>query len=146
MRSNAELSDSPDDLLADVPMDETYIVYDGACPFCSAYVRLAKFREVVGTVILVNAREEHPLAQWLWSAGCQLDDEMALIWKRRVFLGAAALRQIALLSSRTDFFNRLQRLILSSTLTSRLLYPVLRFGRRITLALLRRGNLKPPPV
>ena len=33
------------------------IIYDGACPFCRAYVRLLRLREQTAAVELLNARD-----------------------------------------------------------------------------------------
>jgi predicted DCC family thiol-disulfide oxidoreductase YuxK len=40
-------------LKPDVPL----IIYDGDCPFCCAYVRLHRFREDIGPVELLSARD-----------------------------------------------------------------------------------------
>ena len=43
------------------PHREAWLVYDGDCPFCSAYVRFVRLRDAVGTVHLVDAREGGPV-------------------------------------------------------------------------------------
>jgi len=58
--------------------------------------------------------------------------------------GADAVRVLAMLSSPVTAFNRLHALIFSSRAISRLLYPVLRFGRNTTLRLLGREKLTTP--
>ena len=42
---------------------EAWLVYDGECPFCSTYVRLLRFRQSVGTVHLIDARDGGPLVE-----------------------------------------------------------------------------------
>ena len=43
--------------------DMTYVVYDGECPFCSSYVKLLRLREAAGSIVLLNAREDHPVVR-----------------------------------------------------------------------------------
>ena len=57
-----------------------YVVYDGECPFCTAYVKLLRLREAAGKVELVNAREaDHPIVLKVRDRGIVLDEEMALM-------------------------------------------------------------------
>jgi predicted DCC family thiol-disulfide oxidoreductase YuxK len=118
------------------------LVYDGECPFCSRYVALVRLREALGPVRLVNAREGGSEVQGLVDAGYDLDEGMVLIWQDRVYHGNACIHMLALLSTPSGAFNRLNAALFRSERASRLLYPVLRTGRNATLRLLGRRKMR----
>lgn len=109
------------------------IVYDGECVFCHNYVRLARLREAVGPVELVDARSNDPRIAAYRGEGYDLDEGMLFAWKGRVYHGAEAVHVLAGLSSEVGLFNRLNRAVFSSRRASRALYPLLKLGRRATL-------------
>ncbi|WP_172293021.1 DCC1-like thiol-disulfide oxidoreductase family protein [Pseudoruegeria sp. HB172150] len=114
------------------------IVYDGDCPFCSNYVTMARLRAAAGPVRLIDAREGGEEARWLQYQGYDLNEGMAMIEDGEVHHGADCLTRMALLSTESDWFNRLNARIFRSPGLSRALYPVLRGGRNLTLRLMRR--------
>lgn len=59
-------------------MAEIRIVYDGDCPFCSAYARLTRLRQR-HDVELVNAREARGLVRRLRRRGMDVDDGMIVL-------------------------------------------------------------------
>lgn len=119
----------------------TFIVYDGECPFCSRYVKLVRFRAAAGPVTLVNARDDHPIVRHVRSQGVVLNEQMALVLNGKVYAGAASIHRLALMSTANGPFNRMNVFLFSSSRISTLAYPMLRFGRKIALWLLRR-----PPI
>jgi predicted DCC family thiol-disulfide oxidoreductase YuxK len=121
--------------------DMSYIVYDGDCPFCSAYVKLVRLREAIGKVQPVNARESHPIVSFLASRGVVLDQEMALVSRGRVYSGPDCINQLALLSTRSSLFNKANAALFSSPWFARLAYPLMRCARNMTLRLMGRKSL-----
>ncbi|MEK0435148.1 MAG: hypothetical protein RL369_1197 [Pseudomonadota bacterium] len=119
--------------IADLP--KLLIVYDGACPFCSRYVAMLKIREQFD-VELLSARTADPRVGQFISAGYQLDEGMLLQMDNAIYVGADAMHQLALVSTDSGVFNQLQQLVFSNKWLSRLLYPLLRLGRRFVLVLL----------
>jgi predicted DCC family thiol-disulfide oxidoreductase YuxK len=117
------------------------IVYDGQCPFCSRYVQLVRLRRAVGSVKLVDAREGGPLVEELMAAGFDLDEGMVLKLGDRLYHGNECVHMLSLLSTPSDSFNKINRLIFRSRRASRLLYPVLRGGRNLVLAALGRTKI-----
>ena len=67
--------------------------------------------------------------------GFDLNAGMMLIWRGAVYHGADAVHALAGLSGSSTWFNRLNRAILSHRASARLLYPILKLGRRAALAL-----------
>ena len=121
---------------------EVLIVYDGQCPFCSRYVKLVRLRETLGPVRLVNAREGGPLVEELQRAGVDLDEGMALKLDGRLYHGHDCVHMLALLSTPSSAFNRLNAALFRSPRAARLLYPVLRTGRNAALRLLGRSKIR----
>ena len=120
------------------------IVYDGECPFCSRYVHLIRLKKVVGTVRLVDARTGGPEAAALWRGGYDLNEGMALIYGGQVFYGADCINKLALMTTRSDLFNKAAASLFSSPAAASVLYPALKLGRRITLRILGRSRLNRP--
>jgi predicted DCC family thiol-disulfide oxidoreductase YuxK len=120
---------------------EIWIIFDGECPFCSAYVRLARLREAAGRVYLLNAREPHPLVEEAIKAGYNLDDGMALKVGDTIYHGDSCVHQLALMSSGSGAFNRLNYWIFKSPRRTKVLYPILRHFRNLTLRILGRKRI-----
>ena len=57
-----------------------------------------------------------------------------LIWRGRIYHGDACIHMLALLSTPSGAFNRINAAVFRSERASRLLYPILRSGRNATLA------------
>jgi len=120
----------------------TYLVYDGDCPFCSAYVKLVRLRAALGPVVLVNAREDHPIVHYVEQRGVVLDQEMALVMGDEVYSGGECINRLALMSTRSGVFNRINAALFSSPKFSRLAYPYLRGCRNLALKLMGKEPIK----
>lgn len=140
------MSDRPTDAARATPAPEgPVIVYDGECPFCSAYVRLLRLRDAFGTVRLVNARSADPVVDAVRAAGLDLDAGMVLKLGGQLYSGDRCLHMLALMSTPSGIFNRLASAVFASPRLSRRLYPVLVAGRNATLRLLGRRKINAPP-
>lgn len=120
---------------------DIYVIYDGECPFCSAYVRMVRLREVAGTVHLVDARDDHPVANDLKAKGYDFDEGMALKIGDAVYHGDACLHQLAMMSGPSGVFNRFHFWVFKNPARARVLYPVLRTGRNAALRLLGKQKI-----
>ncbi len=123
--------------------NEPWIVYDGQCPFCSRYVRLVRLKETLGHVALIDAREGGPQVEEARKAGLDLDDGMVPKLEGRLYHGADCIHMLALLSTPSSRFNRLNAALFRSHTASRILYPVLRTGRNAVLRILGRSKIDP---
>ena len=119
------------------------IVYDGECPFCSRYVGMLRLREAVGSVRLVDARSRDPEVARLQQAGYNLNEGMGVMYAGRIHHGADGLNLLALLSTGSGAFNRVNAAVFRSATASKLLYPALRLGRDLTLRALGRRKIDP---
>ncbi|MBW4709176.1 DUF393 domain-containing protein [Roseobacter sp. YSTF-M11] len=122
-------------------MSDAYLIYDGECPFCTQYVRMARLRAVMGELRLINARDGGPEVAHVRDLGYQLDEGFVLHMDGAFFHGADSLHRLALMSSRSGLFNRFTYAVFRNEARSRLLYPVLRAGRNMALRLLGRSPM-----
>ena len=120
---------------------EAWLVYDGVCPFCSAYVKYVRVKDVVSVLHLVDARQGGPIVEEIQRANLDLDQGMVLKIGGRLHHGADCIHVLACLSSRSTAFNRINSAIFRSPRLSRWLYPGLRTGRNVVLRLLGRPKL-----
>ena len=130
-----------DDAPARAAAPEPWLLYDGECPFCSAYVRMLRLRESAGPVRLVDAREGGPELDELRAAGLEIDEGMALKLHGRLHHGDDCIHALALLTTPSGAFNRAAAWIFRSPRRSRAMYPALRAGRNAALTLLGRRRI-----
>jgi predicted DCC family thiol-disulfide oxidoreductase YuxK len=120
------------------------LIYDGACIFCDAYVRLLSLREAVGPVELIDARSGDPRLRAYESAGYDLKEGMLFDYNGTVYFGADAINVLATLSTPVKTFNRINGALLSKRHVARFFYPILKFCRTITLKLRRIPKISGP--
>ena len=96
-------------------------------------MRHVRLRKSVGEVHLVDAREGGPVVDEIQAAGLDLDKGMAFKIGGRLYHGADCLNVLALLSSESGWFNRLNAAAFRSPTVSRLAYPLLKAGRNLLL-------------
>ncbi|MBM1219463.1 DUF393 domain-containing protein [Ponticoccus sp. SC2-23] len=125
----------------EISSDSITVIYDGECPFCSAFVRMTRLREAAGEVRLVDARGMSGAVRRVLAAGYSLDDGMAVIMDDRIYHGDEAMTLLASLTTRSGIFNRLVRLLFRSPRLARVIYPPLKMGRALTLRLIGRKKL-----
>jgi predicted DCC family thiol-disulfide oxidoreductase YuxK len=120
------------------------VIYDGECPFCSSFTRLMALRQAVGRCELVDARSGDPRVRAVQREGVDLNAGMAVLFGGETYHGSDAVALISSLSTRDTVGQRLLSRLLRDPKRAARLYPVLKFGRRITLALLARKPIPAP--
>jgi predicted DCC family thiol-disulfide oxidoreductase YuxK len=118
------------------------IIYDGDCPLCSAYVRMARLKKAIGNPTLVNARERPDLVKALARSGVSLDAGMVVYYQGRIHAGGEAIHALALLTTPVDLANRLIAALLGRRSFALWVYPFLRAGRNLLLKLRNRPQLE----
>ncbi|MFB3104340.1 MAG: DCC1-like thiol-disulfide oxidoreductase family protein [Pseudomonadales bacterium] len=121
------------------------LIYDGECPFCSRYVQMLRLRDSIDLQLL-DARllEKGGGATVLHEviAACfDLNEGMVLKLGEEFYHGDHCIHVLALLSSSVGWTNRCFAAIFRSRAAARVLYPVLRFFRNLTLRCLGRNKL-----
>lgn len=117
------------------------LLYDKQCPVCDAYCQLVRVRESVGELEIVDAREHSAAMQEVTTRGLDIDQGMVLKIGEQLYYGADAIQALALLSSRSGFFNKLNYWMFSSKKAAALIYPVLRSFRNLLLKALRKTKI-----
>lgn len=121
---------------------EGHLIYDGDCPFCARYVKLLRLRDALGGVRLIDARDGGPETMAVVEQGYRIDDGMALVLDGEVYHGADCMHRLALMTTRSSTFNRLNAKVFRSPTLSRALYPFLRGCRNGALRVLGRERLE----
>jgi predicted DCC family thiol-disulfide oxidoreductase YuxK len=122
--------------------EKTIIIYDGDCPFCSRYVTLLRLKETVNNVTLMNARNSLGIFEKeLKDLSIDLDEGMAVKLNNRWYHGHECINVLALLTTKSSTFNRLNSWIFKHKILCIMLYPIMRFFRNLTLTLLGRKKL-----
>lgn len=117
------------------------LVYDKECPLCNAYCQVVRIRETVGNLRIVDARESSTVMQEITDMGLDIDQGMVLKMEDQLYYGTDAIHALALISSRSGVFNRLNYWVFKSKQASRILYPVMREGRNLLLKILGKTKI-----
>ena len=121
--------------------EEILLVYDKQCPVCDSYCRLVQVEESVGDLKTIDARESSDVLDEITALGLDIDQGMVLKRGRDIYYGSDAIHALALMSSRSGLFNRLNYLMFYSKRISRILYPVLRGCRNLLLKILGKTKI-----
>lgn len=114
------------------------IVYDGMCPVCNQLARTTRLQDRGGTLELIDARsDELEMIQGNDLSGVDFNEGFAVVVDGEPHLGADGAHVLALLTEPSGLFFRLFRWSMRTEKRSRILYPVLRSGRRLLLKILR---------
>ena len=113
------------------------LVYDGECPVCRNYVKYIRISELVDQFTLINGRENHPVIEEINQRNIDLNEGIVLKLDDVYYHGDEAMHVLALISSRSGLFNKINHAILKSPRMSKLLYPLMRGGRNCLLKILR---------
>ncbi len=121
--------------------DGNYLLYDNECPFCSAYVRLFRLREAGMVLQLLDARLHPELVRKFAKQGLNINQGMILKLEGDLYFGGEVMHVLALMSSSSTLFNRINRLVFLRPVVARWLYPIFRTGRNAVLRLLGRTKI-----
>jgi predicted DCC family thiol-disulfide oxidoreductase YuxK len=119
------------------------LLYDGDCPICNRYVTMLRLREQFGGLTLLDARQPSPERTRVEQLGLDLNRGFALFVDEKLYFGDKAIHALALMSSGSGLFNRLNHYIFRHKEISRVLYPVLVWGRSLLLKILGRKPINP---
>ena len=115
--------------------DQVLIIYDGDCYFCRAYVHFLRLQEAVGPVELLSARSGDPRVRHFMQQGLDLNADMLIVTALQLHAGADAMHWLALNLSARSLAERCHAAVFRRRWAARLIYPSLRLGRRVWLAL-----------
>ncbi|WP_404390423.1 DCC1-like thiol-disulfide oxidoreductase family protein [Pseudoalteromonas phenolica] len=87
--------------------EEILLVYDKDCPACDNYCQVVRIRESIGALKIINARESSEVLEEITQLGLDIDQGMVLKMGGVIYYGADAIHTLALISSRSGVFNRM---------------------------------------
>jgi predicted DCC family thiol-disulfide oxidoreductase YuxK len=117
-----------------------FLLYDGECPACSAYVAISRLRQLYPGLRIASARDEPALVAELRRAGYEINEGMVLSLGRQLHFGPEATRMIAILGRASP--SKWRQALLAAIGTApwaRRLYPWLNRARQLLLKLLGRS-------
>lgn len=117
------------------------IIYDGECPFCSKYVRLIKLKKTIGDVELINARSDTLIKEKLKKLSIDVNQGMVLIDGKDIYFAEDCVHRLALLSTSSTLFNRINKFVFKHKILSKILYPIMKTGRSLILFILNRKKI-----
>ena len=117
------------------------LVYDKECPACNAYCQNIKIRETIGDLIIIDARKKSAILNEITKLRLDIDQGMVLKMEKQLYYGSDAIHTLALISSRSGLFSRINYWFFKSKLTSSLFYPILRLFRNLLLKMLGKTKI-----
>ena len=121
--------------------EEILLVYDKECPACNNYCQVVRIRKDVGELRIVDARENSEVMDEITNMGLDIDQGMVLKMGGQIYYGSDAIHALALISSRSGIFNKLNYWMFKSKGVSSVLYPLLRACRNLLLKLLGKTKI-----
>lgn len=121
--------------------EDILLVYDKECPACNNYCQVIRIREDIGDLKIVDARENSQVLDEITEQGLDIDQGMVLKMGGKIYYGADAIHTLALISSRSGIFNRVNYWIFKSKSLSFILYPALRVCRNLLLKILGKTKI-----
>ena len=120
---------------------DNFVLYDGECPVCAAYMGIAQLRRVRPDLQVLDARKEPALVAALRAQGHEVNESILVRLDSKVHKGAAATRLIAGLGSSNPWTRRLALVALSGGRFGESLYPLQRACRNLLLRVLGRAQI-----
>ena len=120
---------------------EILLVYDKECPVCDNYCRLVQIKEFTGDLKTIDARESSEVLDEITALGFDIDQGIVVKMDGEIFYGPDAIHALALISSRSGFFNHLNYWMFKSKRLSHIIYPVLKFCRNLLLKILGKTKI-----
>ncbi len=121
--------------------EEILLVYDKQCPACDNYCQRVSIKRSLGSLQIIDARQPSDVLAEITAQGLDIDQGMVLKVNGQLHYGTDAMQTLALMSSRTGIFNRLNYWVFRSAIASRLLYPLLKVCRSLLLKSLGRTKI-----
>ena len=116
--------------------DTQLFIYDGECPFCNHFAQLLELKSSLPDFEIVDGRKRLALLSQLYNQGYDLNKGAILISNEDIMHGADAINMICSeIKEPSDSLLEILRIIFTSNKTTNFLFPLLLWGRRISLTL-----------
>ena len=119
--------------------DKTLFIYDGECPFCNHFAQLLEIKRSIPSLQIIDGRDNLEKLTELYKKGYDLNEGAILIKNENIKHGAEAINWICTeLEEPNDSLLEILRVIFNSNKRSKILFPILIWGRRISLTIKRK--------
>ena len=116
--------------------EKRLFIYDGECPFCNHFAQLLELKSTITSLEILDGRENLALLTKLYKQGYDLNRGAILINKGNILHGADAINWICSeINEPSDSLLEVLRVIFKSNKRTRFLFPILLWGRRLSLSL-----------
>ena len=123
--------------------NKSLFIYDGECPFCNHFAQLLELKSSLPELEILDGRKNLSLLSQLYKQGYDLNKGAILIRNENIMHGADAINWICSeINEPSDSLLEVLRIIFSSSKRTNLLFPLLLWGRRLSLTL--KGKLWQP--
>ena len=111
-------------------------IYDGECPFCNHFAQLLELKCSLSNFEISDGRENLALLTKLYNQGYDLNKGAILINNENIMHGADAISWICSeIKEPSDSLLELLRILFTSNKRTNFLFPLLLWGRRLSLTL-----------
>tara|TARA_B100000214_G_scaffold365831_1_gene334061 strand:+ start:408 stop:809 length:402 start_codon:yes stop_codon:yes gene_type:complete len=114
--------------------EKSLFIYDGECPFCNHFAQLLELKSSLTELEILDGRKNLALLTKLYDQGYDLNKGAILIRNEKILHGANAINWICSeMKEPSDSLLELLRIIFTSNKRANILFPLLLWGRRISL-------------
>ncbi|NQZ14689.1 MAG: DUF393 domain-containing protein [Alphaproteobacteria bacterium] len=121
--------------------EKIIIAYDGDCPFCSSYVHMQRLQNLGIDVSLVNFRDDPELVETLRHKNLDPNNGMYVKMGDAEYYADEAVTVISSLTTSKNIINLGFKWWFKNRTRAKILYPVLRTGRNLSLKMLGKSKL-----
>ena len=116
--------------------DKSLFIYDGECPFCNHFAQLLELKSSLPEFEILDGRKNLPLLSQLYNQGYDLNKGAILIRNENIMHGGDAINFICSeIKEPSDKLLEVLRIIFTSKNRTKFLFPLLLWGRRLSLIL-----------
>tara|TARA_B100001250_G_C19720528_1_gene753575 strand:- start:489 stop:890 length:402 start_codon:yes stop_codon:yes gene_type:complete len=116
--------------------DKSLFIYDGDCPFCNHFAQLIELKSSLPRLEILDGRKNLALLSQLYKQGYDLNKGAILINNENILHGANAINWICSeIDEPSNSLLEILRIIFSSNKRTNFLFPILLWGRRLSLTL-----------
>ena len=116
--------------------DKSLFIYDGECPFCNHFAQLLELKSSLAELEILDGRKDLALLSKLYKQGYDLNNGAILISNENIMHGVNAINWICTeIDEPSDSLLEVIRIIFSSNKRTSFLFPLLLWGRRLSLTL-----------
>ena len=115
---------------------KSLFIYDGECPFCNHFAQLLELKCSLSNLEILDGRKNLALLTKLYNQGYDLNKGAILINNENIMHGADAISWICSeIKEPSNSLLELLRILFTSNKRTNFLFPLLLWGRRLSLTL-----------